>query len=68
MAPTLGENLSAARDRIAKLQRLGIDLDAVTRTLQDEGVASFARSFESLLDCIRQKRRQLLADNPVPSE
>jgi glucose-6-phosphate isomerase len=41
---------------------LGIDLEAVTQKLQDEGVASFAQSFRSLMSSIADKRARLLAD------
>jgi len=39
----------------------GIDLEAVTRTLEIEGVASFAASFESLLAVIERKATALVS-------
>jgi len=49
-------------DAAATLQRLaalGIDLEAITRALEAEGVASFAASFASLLTVIEQKAAAL---------
>ena len=42
------------------LARAGVDLDEVTRTLEVEGVKSFAASFESLLKVIEQKAAVLV--------
>jgi glucose-6-phosphate isomerase len=39
-----------------------VDLDAITQKLQDDGVASFAKSFESLMVSIAEKRDRLLAE------
>jgi transaldolase len=55
---------SADYDEAIQLKQicsLRIDLDAVTQTLQDDGVASFAQSFESLMASVAAKRAQLLA-------
>jgi len=46
---------------LARLAGIGIDLDAISQKLQDDGVASFAKSFESLMDSIAEKRGKLLA-------
>ena len=59
-AQTLSGDLSEAQDQIAQLADLGIDLDAVTRKLQDDGVAAFAKPFEALLESISEKRKQLI--------
>jgi len=62
VAPTLEAGLDEARAHLARLAELGIDLDAITQQLQDEGVAAFAGSFEALLASIAEKRNRLLAD------
>jgi transaldolase len=62
VAPTLEQGLNEAHATLAQLTELDIDLDAVTQQLQDEGVASFATSFESLLASIANKRARLLAE------
>jgi len=59
VALTLEADLDAARAHLAALAELGIDLDAATQELQDEGVEAFARSFESLLASVEAKRMQL---------
>ena len=46
---------------------LGIDLEAITQQLQDDGVASFAKSFESLMASIAQKRSRVRAGIEMPS-
>ncbi len=46
----------------ARLSDLGVDLDAITQKLLDDGVASFAKSFESLMASIAEKRNRLLTD------
>jgi len=61
VAETLTANLEEARSQIERLSELGIDLSAVTRRLQDDGVDAFARPFEELLDSIAAKRKQLLS-------
>ena len=59
---TIETGLEEAHAQIDELARLGIDLDAVTDRLQEDGVASFAKSFELLMNSIRSKRRDLISD------
>ena len=61
VSETLTKGVEAARKEIAQLAALGIDLGEITRTLQDEGVAAFAKSFGSLITGITEKREKLLA-------
>lgn len=56
----------AAR-QIAALAALGLDLDAVTRTLQVEGVRSFADSFDKVMQELRHKRGHLIGAVPAAS-
>ena len=58
-AETLTGDLEGARRQIGRLAELGIDFDAVTRKLQEEGVAAFAKPFQALLDSIEAKLKQL---------
>src|SRR5918911_5144089 len=53
---SVDEDVEAARAALDALARHGIDLDAVTEQLQDEGVAAFAQSFDQLLAAIADKR------------
>lgn len=45
----LEEEVDEAREVLARLPELGIDLDAVTQQLEDEGVEKFTRPFDKLL-------------------
>ncbi|NJL32979.1 MAG: transaldolase [Chloroflexaceae bacterium] len=45
--PTLEALIPEALQQLEQLKTLGIDLDAITQQLQVDGVASFAKSFES---------------------
>jgi transaldolase/glucose-6-phosphate isomerase len=59
--PTLESGLDESRADLARLADLGIDLEAVTQKLQADGVASFAASFDSLIESIARKRWELLS-------
>jgi transaldolase len=59
VAATLEQGVAEAHALFAQLAGHGIDLGAVTRQLQDEGVASFAASFDALMASIAAKRAQL---------
>ncbi|MEK6323841.1 MAG: bifunctional transaldolase/phosoglucose isomerase [Acidobacteriota bacterium] len=54
--PTLETDLDGARATIAKLTELGIDLRQVTQQLQDEGVAQFMASFDTMTGSITAKQ------------
>lgn len=58
---TLTQEVKKAKDQMTKLNSLGIDLEAITKKLQEDGVASFTKSFDSLLGSIGEKRERLLA-------
>lgn len=60
VALTISEGLDEARAAIARLPGLGIDFDAATQKLQDDGVLAFAQAFESLMNSIATKRAALL--------
>jgi transaldolase len=44
---------------IGVVEDLGIGMETVTNELITEGVASFAKSFEELLETIESKRQEL---------
>jgi transaldolase len=56
----LEEGLEEARDDLARLAGLGVDLGALGEELQREGVASFAASHDKLLASLDQKVRTLV--------
>lgn len=59
VAATLEQGVGEAAALLDGLAGHGIDLEAVTRQLQDEGVAAFAASFEALMASIGAKRARL---------
>jgi transaldolase len=59
VSSTLDIGLDEAKDHIKQLAKLGVDLDAITRKLEEDGVASFAKSFESLLNSLAQKKKEV---------
>jgi transaldolase len=59
---TLEAGVDEAHDQLARLSKLGVDLDEITQQLLEDGVASFAKSFASLMESIARKQEQLLAD------
>ncbi len=52
---TLTRNIDEARHILGEVERLGLDLGDVTDRLVTEGVAAFARSFDTLIAAIAQK-------------
>ena len=61
VARTLTEGLDEARQQLAAIADLGIDIEAVTHQLQVEGVVAFAKPFDALMKSIAEKRDKLLA-------
>jgi transaldolase len=59
VARTIDQDLPAAYKLIEDLAAAGIDIDAVTAQLEEEGIASFAKSITSLLEGVAAKRSQL---------
>jgi transaldolase len=51
-----GNDAGAVMDRLAEI---GVDMDDVGRTLEDQGVASFHQSFAHVLQALESKARQL---------
>ncbi len=52
----LTNELDQAHATLAALARAGIDMAQVTRKLEEEGVASFTKSFDSLLQTVDKRR------------
>jgi transaldolase len=61
VAPTIEQDLDAARQLLDDLARVGVDYDDVTDTLEQEGVQKFADSFDELLEGVRAKRGELVS-------
>ena len=58
----LDRNVDQARRVIEDLESLGIRMDAVTKKLEEDGVASFAKSFDSLIAVVEKRREAILAE------
>jgi transaldolase len=58
---TIEKDLDQAREVFRRLAEAGIDLNAVTLKLQQEGVRLFAESYDQLIDAVERKRQALLA-------
>ena len=65
VAPTLAGQADAARERMARLARAGVDFDDVTQVLEAEGIDKFAKSYASLLGTIGKKRQALRTGAPL---
>jgi transaldolase len=59
-ARRIAEGVAEAGTTLGHLAALGIQLDEITRTLEIEGVKSFAASFESLMAVIEKKAAALV--------
>lgn len=57
--PRLADELEGAARTLRALADLGIDLDALTQQLEDEGVDKFVKPFEALLDTVRATMAEL---------
>jgi transaldolase len=57
-ANTLEGGLEQATATLAKLKDLGIDLDAITQQLEDEGIEKFNKPFEKLLKAIEDQKNK----------
>ena len=62
VGPTLTEDIEGARRVLSEAARLGLDLDAVTRGLVEEGITLFAAATDALLGAVDAKRATLLGD------
>ena len=59
VARTIDTHIDTARAQWITLQTLGIDVNEVAQKLENEGVASFIKSFDELLDALRTKALSL---------
>ncbi len=56
---TLDRGLDDAKQALREVEASGISIERVTDELIEEGVASFAKSFDELLETIESKRKEL---------
>ncbi|HET8907999.1 MAG TPA: transaldolase [Ktedonobacterales bacterium] len=65
---TVDQNIAGQRDIMDRLKAAGIDMDAVTKQLEVDGVASFTDSYNKLLDATREKAQKLQSETAPPTE
>ncbi len=58
--PRLAKDVDDARHVMDQLAEVGVSMDAVTKKLEEDGVASFAKSFDSLIAVVEKRRTQAL--------
>ncbi|MFT4039921.1 MAG: transaldolase [Thermomicrobiales bacterium] len=61
VARTIDTGVAEAEATMAALAAAGIDFTAVTNQLEDEGIASFVKSYDALIGGVGSKRSQLAA-------
>jgi transaldolase / glucose-6-phosphate isomerase len=61
---TLSDDADAAREVMRRLAAGGVDLDDVTRVLEDDGIDKFVKSYDGLIGVIAGKRKALAAQVP----
>ncbi len=62
VALTLEEDLDGARAQLGQLAELGINLQEIGQELLDEGIQKFIEPYDSLLDGIKEKSAELIAN------
>ncbi len=65
---TVDQDFAGQTEIMDRLEAAGIDMAAVTKQLEVEGVASFTDSFNHLLDATRVKTEKIQAEAEVPAE
>ena len=56
---TVDQDLEEARQVMADMAAVGIDMTAVTKQLEDEGIATFTKSYDALIDGVEGKRSKI---------
>ena len=66
-ASRLSEGVEKASGTLRQLSEVGIDLDAVTQQLEDEGVQKFVKAFDALMNTLKQKQSKTLKTSQIES-
>ena len=61
IARTVEEGVHVAEGVFDRLEAIGVDMDDVGRVLEEEGVASFSKSFDELISALERKSAELSA-------
>jgi transaldolase len=62
VARTIDDGVDEAEAVLDQLAEIGVDMEDVGQTLEDEGVASFAKSFDELMQALTDKAASLHRD------
>ena len=62
--PRLETGTNRAHEVLSQLPELGIDMKAVTRQLEDEGIEKFVKPYDKLMDTLEKERRAALQQEP----
>ena len=65
LARTVDADLGAAAATLTAISEAGVDLDDVSRVLEEQGVATFAKSFDELIESIGAKAESLRSGSPA---
>jgi transaldolase len=65
IARAVDGDLGAAASTLTAISQAGVDLDDVSRVLEEQGVASFAKSFDELMTSIGAKAEDLRSGSPA---
>ena len=63
LARTVDDGIHVAEGVFESLDRIGIDMEDVARVLEEEGVASFSKSFDELISALERKGAELAASS-----
>ncbi len=66
-AARLGVDMSAAKNVMEHLPKLGVDIESIARGLEEEGIRKFESDFDSLMKALAAKRGAALKE-PVDSQ
>lgn len=62
--PRLETGTDRAHEVLSQLPELGIDMEAVTQQLEDEGIDKFVKPYDKLMDTLEKGRRAALQQEP----
>jgi transaldolase len=63
LARTVDADPDAARRALDAIEEAGVDIDEVSRVLEDQGVATFAKSFDELIGALEAKAESTPGDS-----
>jgi transaldolase len=61
IARTVDDGIHVAEGVFERLEAIGVDMEDVGRVLEEEGVASFSKSFDELISALERKSAELSA-------